>query len=83
MSTGRPKGSKTKERDETTAELSRCQKCGSTERAPYTSKLVQEYAGVIDGKPFTRIVRRRTKCLDCGQHRVDRFYENRPARKRK
>ena len=37
----------------------------------------QAFRGVHNGQPFTHIVRRRTKCLDCGQFRVDRAYENR------
>jgi len=35
---------------------------------------------VDNGQPFTHIVRRRMKCLDCGQFREDRACENRPGR---
>lgn len=79
---GRPAGSRTKNSPETTAELSRCPKCLSTERAAYTNRHEQAYAG-LDGfnQPFTHIIRQRTHCLDCGQHRIDRSLENRPAKR--
>ena len=32
--------------------------------------------GVHEGKPFTHVVFRRTRCLDCGQCRVDREWVN-------
>lgn len=75
---GRPAGSRTKNSPEAAVELSRCSKCGSTERAAYSSKHEQAYSG-LDGfnQPFTHIIRSRTHCLCCGQHRVDRTLENR------
>ncbi len=63
----------------TTAEApaSRCAKCGSTNREHYDRRTVQTYAGIDPaGRPYTRIIRRWTKCTDCGQHRIDRTYEN-------
>lgn len=74
--TGRPQGAKTAARDEVTVATSRCRRCGSTKRTPYVgSPRVQEYAGIHDGREFTRIIRRRTTCVDCGQARLDRSYE--------
>lgn len=60
---------------------SRCPTCGSTERAGYSGCVEQEIAGSdANGRPYTHIVRKRTKCLKCGQARIDRMYENkRPA----
>lgn len=58
-----------------TVEPSRCRACGSIERSDYHHTTVQDYAGVRDGRPFTRIVRRYTECLACGQARVDKTFE--------
>lgn len=75
---GRPKGSQ----NVTTTvdvELSRCPCCGSTERSEYLDRLVQEYEGTTPaGDPYNRIVRRRTRCLSCGQQRIDRTFEFEP-----
>lgn len=57
----------------------RCPKCESTRRAGYTSIVTRDIAGTIDGHAYTHITWKRTKCRDCGQHRVDLFHENRPA----
>ena len=75
---GRPKGSKGGTIETITVEPSRCPLCGSTRRSDYYGKTEQAFRGEHHGQPFTHIVRRRTKCLNCGQLRVDRFYENRP-----
>lgn len=58
---------------------SRCAKCGSTHRGKYTQKreIAQGGLSPVDGKPFNVIVLRWTNCRECGQHRVDRTYENR------
>lgn len=74
---GRPKGSTGGNVDVITVEPSRCRRCGSTRRSDYYGKTEQAFRGEHNGQPFTHIVRRRTKCLDCGQIRVDRAYENR------
>ena len=76
---GRPKGSTNADPDVNTVEPSRCKRCGSTRRGDYYGKTEQAFQGVQNGLPFTHIVRRRTKCLDCGQVRIDRAYENRPG----
>lgn len=79
---GRPKGSKTKPAATGFAELSRCPKCGSTERTKYLNKTEQEYAGIdASGNEYTHIVRRRCRCAACGQMRCDRMTENRRGRK--
>ena len=66
--------------DVITVEPSRCKRCGSTRRGDYYGKTEQAFRGEHNGQPFTHIVRRRTKCLDCGQVRIDRAYENRPEK---
>jgi len=73
---GRPIGSKNI-RTEAVAEVSRCPQCGSTEREKYENPTEIEQGGVRDGKPFTHIVWRSTRCVACGQSRRDRTYENR------
>ena len=63
-----------------TVPTSRCPKCDSTERTPYFGCTEQEHDGVDEkGRPFTHIVRRRTRCLNCGQARIDRSHENRAS----
>jgi hypothetical protein len=58
--------------------LSRCRKCQCTERSPYTNTTEREIGGVTaDGRPYTHILWRSTKCLNCGQCRRDRCFENR------
>lgn len=75
---GRPAGSRNKSYPEASVEPSRCPKCGSTQRAAYCSKHEQAFGGLDPaGQPFTHIIKQRTHCLDCGQHRVDRTLENR------
>lgn len=60
---------------------SRCPKCGSTDRGPYTRR--REYAASRNpaGHPCTHVVLRWTQCANpnCKQHRVDRAFENRVA----
>lgn len=81
---GRPRGSKNKPLDHAEGHLTRCPKCECTSRTAYTSKVEQAFAGTDEhGHPYTHIIRRRTSCTDCGQHRIDRFYENRPQPPRK
>ncbi len=72
---GRPKGKNDKPAVQT-VEPSRCPSCNSTERGHYFGRTVQEHKGIDDGKPYDRIVRRRTKCAQCGQIRIDRTYES-------
>lgn len=77
---GRPKDASKDKPPVTTVEESRCPRpeCQSTRRGSYYGTTEQEHRGLDDdGKPYTHIVRRRTKCLDCGQGRIDRTYENR------
>lgn len=53
---------------EATVTPSTCPKCGSPAREKYLTSTTQEYLG-------ERIIRKRTKCSDCGQVRIDRFIE--------
>ena len=78
---GRPVGAKTADRDVVDVEVSRCKRCGSTDRAPYSSKIELVGCGVHNGQPYTSVIVRHTQCQnpDCYQHRVDRFYQNSTA----
>lgn len=79
---GRPKGSKNRDVTNAAGELTRCPKCHSTERNPYTKRELQAFAGISpEGKPYTHIARRWTSCATCGQHRIDRVYENHVGQK--
>jgi len=50
-------------------------KCGSGRRSEYWGKVVNRCAGLrADGTPYTAIIRRRCRCLDCGQVRIDKEY---------
>jgi hypothetical protein len=59
------------------APASVCIKCGSTERERYTTHREYDALGLYQGKKYTHIVYRRTKCAKCKQSRIDRTYENR------
>lgn len=56
-----------------------CLKCGSTDREPYHNIRSINSVGNRDGRPYTRITLKRTKCSKCGQCRVDRIFENSQA----
>lgn len=75
---GRRKGSKRIQRDEVDVVVSTCKQCHSTRRTAYGKPQVLDHSGVnpITGRPFNRVVWRRTQCLDCGQHRIDKCYEH-------
>ena len=65
--TGRANGKKT-----------RCPNCDSTTRLPYEGTTTREISGKDeDGKPYTHVVWRRTRCKKCNQARIDRTFENR------
>lgn len=74
---GRPAGSTNNTMDQVKVEPVRCRVCGSTDRRPYTKKTEQAYAGQDETGPYTHIIRRWTSCLKCGQHRIERTFENR------
>lgn len=76
----RTKGAKNIEKRINTVEPSRCinAQCGSTAREDYDGKTVIDIGGEHDGKPYTRVVYRPTRCLDCGQTRTDRTFEYEP-----
>lgn len=57
---------------------SRCRVCGSTDRVGYHNTVIQEFAGIADGRSYTHIVLRRTNCAGCGQARIDKTFENHP-----
>lgn len=75
--TGRPKGKKTQDLPVAESFASQCPKCRSTERTGYNRVKTMQYSGVSpDDKPFNYISWKRTACLNCGQHRIDKLYEN-------
>ncbi len=75
---GRPKGSTNREYETAEVVVSRCLKCGSTNRLRYGEMgepRVVKHNGVHDGVAYARVVWRKTKCIDCGQHRIDKSWE--------
>lgn len=77
---GRPPGSSTNGPTPVVDTIvSRCRKCGSTNRAPYWGKIERDCRVVRDGVEFTHLVLRSTRCTDCGTIRRDRHFENRPT----
>lgn len=76
---GRPPGAK----NVTTivdVEPSRCPACGGTDKTYTGSRTEHPFEGVREGKPFTRIVRRRCVCSNaaCGQVWIERTFEFEP-----
>ena len=52
-----------------------CPKCGSSRRSKYWGKVINRCAGLrADGTPYSSIIRRRCRCLNCGQVRIDKEY---------
>lgn len=78
---GRPLGSKTERYDTQLATPSHCKKCNSTNRLPYFGTPIRTKARGLkkDGSPYNVIVRRRTRCKDCNQLRLDFSQEFDPA----
>ena len=75
---GRPKGQGNYDVDTVRAEPTRCRRCGSTNRTRYTNTRVRFISGTdFQGRPYSRMIWRRTQCLHCGQYRDDiaRVYE--------
>ena len=82
---GGPKGSKNAV-DVVVVERSHCPKCGSSRRSERWGRMVQpaghgtpavpgKCPGLrADGTPYAAIIRRRCRCLDCGQVRIDKEY---------
>lgn len=73
------KGVPNHQRDEVETVVSRCKRCGSTERSKYfrTTEMEAPNGRGPLGEPATHIVWRACKCESCGQHRIDKFVENR------
>lgn len=74
-----PQQSKPNETPQVDGRLTCCPKCKSTNRSKYSNRRAIAHGVVIDGITFTHVVWRNTKCLDCGQARVDKHHENRPG----
>jgi len=61
-----------------TVATSRCPSCGSTQRGPYYGTTVNAVPGLdSSGNAYTHVVRRRTKCKNCGARRIDRTFDQR------
>lgn len=77
VNAGRPKGAKTTNSSQAEAVATQCPKCGSSSREPYYATITKAIAGVLaDGRKYTHVVWRRTRCRDCSQQRVDKTFEN-------
>ncbi|QDV53708.1 hypothetical protein Enr17x_57890 [Gimesia fumaroli] len=75
--TGRPKGKKTQDLPVVEISATHCPKCKSTERTGYRDVRTMEHSGIAPGGyPYNFISWKRTECLKCGQHRIDKKYEN-------
>ena len=75
---GRPKGSRNRNVDVVEVIESRCEKCGSGERENYINKRTLPLSGrTMDGRLYTSVTWRRTRCLKCGQWRDDKTYDDR------
>lgn len=72
---GRPRAAKSIERDLVDVPPSRCRVCNSTRRADYEHVQLIEGAGTDpQGRPYTAVELRPTRCLDCEQARMDRTW---------
>lgn len=78
---GRPAGSTNDTAGVVDTVVSRCPRCGSTNRAPYWGKIERPCGVSRGGVEYTHLVLRSTRCLDCGTQRRDRHFENRPDEK--
>jgi hypothetical protein len=78
---GRPRGAKNEDRASAVSLPPACPSCNSTRREPYRNGVVvdRQLAGEIDGRPYNRVVWRRTRCLDCGQQITVREYHFSPT----
>lgn len=80
MKAGRPKGTTHFERELVDAPASRCPQCGSTERLHYQHLNVIEGEGFDpQGRPYTAVELRPTRCTSCGQSRIDRTWRYSPV----
>lgn len=75
---GRPIGP-TAPTDAITLPSSRCARCGSSHRAPYCNVVTRAIHGTDgQGRPYTHVTWRYTRCLDCQQRRCERTFDYRP-----
>ena len=73
---GRPEGSKTQDLPTSEVVKSVCKSCGSTKREKYFGTPIEfDISGERNGRPYNKLIRKRTRCADCGQQRLDSFYE--------
>jgi len=79
--TTKKKAAKKKPAVTITLVASRCPVCQSERRERYFKTTTQAFAGEYEGRRFSHIIRRWTRCLDCGQVRIDRSYEDRSGKK--
>lgn len=75
--TGRPVGSKNRDYQESVALPSVCKQCNSTERETLGNPQEVESCGTRpDGTEYNTVINRRVRCTQCGQHRIEKTYEN-------
>jgi len=78
----RPKGSRNVKAPVLAATPVACPRCGSTdgERVGGTEDRVIAQGGTTpSGQPYTHIVWKRRRCLNCGQQRTEKCFELRKA----
>ncbi len=70
---GRPAGSTTTPAPSAAAVAAACPQCNATAHEVLRKLPDQAYAGMLNGRAFTSIERRRCRCSGCGQHfmRID------------
>lgn len=77
---GRPPGRKTSDRPVSDVQLSRCHKCGSTDRVVYGKEghttRIPGQGKDPNGNDYTAVLLSPTRCKACGQTRFDRRYVN-------
>lgn len=72
----RPKGSKTQNIPVINRpEPIHCPVCGSIEKEGALQTITYPYAGIVNGREYTKVIRRRIRCADCGQIRIERSCE--------
>lgn len=75
---GRPKGAKTAEAPTVETEPARCRKCDGTEWEILKKLPSTHYHGVHGGRPYSRIDRRRARCINCRSVHILRTYNYSP-----
>ena len=72
---GRPKGARTEDNPVVIVDVPKCPKCGSINRDNYSHTKTMDFNGIHNGQVYTKVIWRQTKCADCFQKRIDKFFE--------